>query len=96
VTYGPYGPAVGPDEWFAALEKQSKQLDAVLAGRRIRRIVNVGLESYWPFESRDRYADTVGRLAELGFDEVSVHWPRPDGRGVPAKALPGVLSVHSL
>ncbi|MCM4084611.1 LLM class flavin-dependent oxidoreductase [Paractinoplanes hotanensis] len=96
VTYGPYGPAVGPDEWFAALEKQSGQLDAVLEGRRIRRIVNVGLESYWPFESRDRYADTVGRLAALGFDEVSVHWPRPDGRGVPARALSGVLSVHGL
>jgi alkanesulfonate monooxygenase SsuD/methylene tetrahydromethanopterin reductase-like flavin-dependent oxidoreductase (luciferase family) len=96
VTYGPYGPAVGPDEWFAALEKQSGQLDAVLEGRRIRRIVNVGLESYWPFESRDRYADTVGRLAALGFDEVSVHWPRPDGRGVPAKALADVLAVHQL
>ncbi|GID30495.1 LLM class flavin-dependent oxidoreductase [Paractinoplanes brasiliensis] len=96
VTYGPYGPAVSPEEWFAALEKQSGQLDAVLEGRRIRRIVNVGLESYWPFESRDRYADTVGRLAALGFDEVSVHWPRPDGRGVPAKALADVLAVHNL
>ncbi|WP_250030835.1 LLM class flavin-dependent oxidoreductase [Paractinoplanes maris] len=96
VTYGPYGPAVGPDEWFAALEKQSQQLDAVLEGRRIRRIVNVGLESYWPFESRDRYADTVGRLAGLGFDEVSVHWPRPDDRGVPARALGDVLAVHGL
>ena len=68
----------------------------MLEGRRIRRIVNVGLESYWPFESRDRYADTVGRLAALGFDEVSVHWPRPDGRGVPAKALADVLAVHEL
>jgi alkanesulfonate monooxygenase SsuD/methylene tetrahydromethanopterin reductase-like flavin-dependent oxidoreductase (luciferase family) len=96
VTYGPYGPAVGPDEWFAALGRQSRQLDEVLDGRRIRRIVNVGLESQWPFESRERYADTVGRLAELGFDEVSVHWPRPDGRGVPAAALSEVLAVHGL
>ncbi|MBU2666173.1 LLM class flavin-dependent oxidoreductase [Actinoplanes bogorensis] len=96
VTYGPYGPAVAADEWFAALEKQSAQLDKVLDGRKIRRVVNVALETYWPFESRDRYADTVGRLAALGFDEVSVHWPRPDGRGVPATALADVLAVHGL
>ncbi|MBM2615668.1 LLM class flavin-dependent oxidoreductase [Actinoplanes sp. LDG1-06] len=96
VTYGPYGPAVAPDEWFAALEKQSAQLDKALDGRRIRRIVNVALETYWPFESKDRYADTVGRLAALGFDEVSVHWPRPDGRGVPRNALSEVLAVHGL
>ncbi len=96
VTYGPYGPAVGPDEWFAALEKQAGLLEAALGGRKIPRIANVALETYWPFESRDRYADTVGRLAELGFTEVSVHWPRPDGRGVPATALSDVLAVHGL
>jgi alkanesulfonate monooxygenase SsuD/methylene tetrahydromethanopterin reductase-like flavin-dependent oxidoreductase (luciferase family) len=98
VTYGPYGPAVEPGEWFAALEKQSRQLDAALGDNRpgFRRAVQIGVEVGWPFESRDRYADTVGRLEELGFTEVSVHWPRPDGRGVPAAAMSFVTATHGL
>jgi alkanesulfonate monooxygenase SsuD/methylene tetrahydromethanopterin reductase-like flavin-dependent oxidoreductase (luciferase family) len=97
VTYGPYGPAVEPEEWFAALAKQSRQLDEALGGsprEGFRRAVQIGVETGWPFESRDRYADTVARLAELGFTEVSVHWPRPDGRGVPAEALGFVTEAH--
>ena len=50
----------------------------------------------WQFESAGRYADTLGRISELGFDSVSVHWPRPDGLGVPVDALPGVLTAHGL
>jgi alkanesulfonate monooxygenase SsuD/methylene tetrahydromethanopterin reductase-like flavin-dependent oxidoreductase (luciferase family) len=93
VTYGPYGPTVAASEWFAALEKQS-QLVEKRAG--FRRAVQIGVEVQWPFESRDRYVDTVGRLEELGFTEVSVHWPRPDGRGVPAGALGFVTEAHGL
>jgi hypothetical protein len=51
---------------------------------------------YWPFQSRERYADTLGRLADAGIDEVSVHWPRPDGRGLPAPALALVAEAHGL
>jgi alkanesulfonate monooxygenase SsuD/methylene tetrahydromethanopterin reductase-like flavin-dependent oxidoreductase (luciferase family) len=101
VTYGPYGPEVGPQEWFAALATQSRHLDAALAaGDRapgdVRRIAQFGLDTRWPFDGPDRYADTLGRLAELGFTEVSVHWPRPDGRGVPTAALPVVAAAHGL
>jgi alkanesulfonate monooxygenase SsuD/methylene tetrahydromethanopterin reductase-like flavin-dependent oxidoreductase (luciferase family) len=99
VTYGPYGPTVGPEEWFAALTKQSRQLDEALGGEPradFRRAVQIGVEVGWPFESRDRYADTIGRLEELGFTDVSVHWPRPDGRGVPAGALGFVTEAHGL
>jgi alkanesulfonate monooxygenase SsuD/methylene tetrahydromethanopterin reductase-like flavin-dependent oxidoreductase (luciferase family) len=98
VTYGPYGPDVEPEEWFAALAKQSRQLSEALGEGRegFRRAVQIGVAVRWPFESRDRYADTVGRLEELGFTEVSVHWPRPDGRGVPAGALGLVTETHGL
>jgi alkanesulfonate monooxygenase SsuD/methylene tetrahydromethanopterin reductase-like flavin-dependent oxidoreductase (luciferase family) len=99
VTYGPYGPDVEPEEWFSALAGQSRRLDEELGGSGrpgFRRTVQIGVELSWPFESRDRYADTVGRLAELGFTEVSVHWPRPDGRGVPAGALEFVVATHGL
>jgi alkanesulfonate monooxygenase SsuD/methylene tetrahydromethanopterin reductase-like flavin-dependent oxidoreductase (luciferase family) len=93
VTYGPYGPQVEPAEWFAALRAQSEQLDATAPGP-LRRIAQFALDVRWPFESPDRYADTLGRLAELGFTEVTVHWPRPDGRGLPAAALPFVTEAH--
>jgi alkanesulfonate monooxygenase SsuD/methylene tetrahydromethanopterin reductase-like flavin-dependent oxidoreductase (luciferase family) len=101
VTYGPFGPAVEPEEWFTAVEEQSRRLTEALTeeGREaggIRRMVLLGLETTWPFQSRDRYADALGRLGEAGIDEVGVHWPRPDGLGVPASALPMVTAAHGL
>jgi len=101
VTYGPYGPQVGPDEWLTALGAQSRRLSEALAavGRgpdSVLCIAKFALDAYWPFESPGRYADTLGRIAGLGFDEVTVHWPRPDGLGVPAEALSGVLAAHCL
>jgi alkanesulfonate monooxygenase SsuD/methylene tetrahydromethanopterin reductase-like flavin-dependent oxidoreductase (luciferase family) len=97
ITYGPYGPEVGPDEWFAALTKQARQLDGALGeGDSIQRIAQFGLTVTWPYESRDRYDDTVGRLSELGFDEISIHWSRPDGLGVPAAALEFIGEAHGL
>ena len=101
VTYGAWGPHIQPDEWFAQLGEQSHQLSQALeiSGRSpgsLRRIAQLAVDARWPFETPDRYADTVGRLAELGIGEVSVHWPRPDGLGVPDDALAGVLAAHGL
>jgi alkanesulfonate monooxygenase SsuD/methylene tetrahydromethanopterin reductase-like flavin-dependent oxidoreductase (luciferase family) len=101
VTYGPYGAAVEPEDWFAAVADQSRRLtDALAAEGRdsgaLRRSAQFGLEMYWPFESPERYTDTLGRLAEAGINEVSVHWPRPDGRGLPAAALSLVTAAHGL
>jgi alkanesulfonate monooxygenase SsuD/methylene tetrahydromethanopterin reductase-like flavin-dependent oxidoreductase (luciferase family) len=101
VSYGPYGPQVGPDEWFRALAGQSRRLSDVLDAhgrdpRSVRRIAQLALDVRWPFDSPERYMDTVGRLAELGFSEVTVHWCRPDGRGLPAAALGFVAAAHGL
>jgi alkanesulfonate monooxygenase SsuD/methylene tetrahydromethanopterin reductase-like flavin-dependent oxidoreductase (luciferase family) len=101
VTYGPYGADVGSDEWFAAVAGQSRGLTDALEreGREpadLRRSVLIGLEVSWPFESRERYLDTLGRLAEAGIGDVGVHWPRPDGRGVPMSALSFVADAHGL
>ena len=101
VTYGPYGPQAAPDAWLGALGDQSRRLSDALSaiGRgpeSVQRIAQFALDAHWPFESPGRYADTLGRLAELGFGEVSVHWPRPDGLGVPTAALPAVLAAHLL
>jgi alkanesulfonate monooxygenase SsuD/methylene tetrahydromethanopterin reductase-like flavin-dependent oxidoreductase (luciferase family) len=101
VTYGPYGPQVEPDDWFSALDQQSRRLTDALVeqGREptaVRRIAQFALDLRWPFESAGRYADTLGRLTELGFAEITVHWGRPDGRGLPAAALPLVIAAHGL
>lgn len=101
VTYGPYVEAGGADDWFAAVAEQSRRLTDALAGEGrgpadIRRIVLLGLETAWPFESAERYADTLGRLAGSGIDEVALHWPRPDGRGVAPEALSFVVAAHGL
>ncbi|BCB76717.1 hypothetical protein ACFQ1L_24460 [Phytohabitans flavus] len=80
---------------------QTKQLDAALAeqGRAadsVRRIAQLALDVRWPFESAGRYADMLGRLAGLGFTEVTVHWSRPDGRGLPATAAAMVAAAHDI
>ncbi|SDP37545.1 Luciferase-like monooxygenase [Nakamurella panacisegetis] len=101
VTYGPYGGQVEEPDWFQALADQSRRLTEALAaaGRSagsVRRIAQFGVDQAWPFASGDRYAECVDHLGRLGFDEVSVHWPRPDGLGVPRSALPAVLATHGL
>ena len=101
VTYGPYGPAVEPQEWFEALTAQSAALTASLerAGRPaedVRRIVQFDLAARWPFRTAETYAETLDHLADLGFDEITVHWPRPDGLGVPTDRLDTVLAAHGL
>lgn len=101
VTYGPYGPRVAVDDWFSAVAEQSRRLtDALAAQDRhpadVRLIAQFALDVRWPFESSERYSDTLGRLAQLGFAEVTVHWVRPDGRGLPAAPLPVVAAAHGL
>jgi alkanesulfonate monooxygenase SsuD/methylene tetrahydromethanopterin reductase-like flavin-dependent oxidoreductase (luciferase family) len=102
VTYGPFGADVPAEEWLAAVTEQSARLSDVLAeeGRAasaLHRLVLVSIEAAWPFESHERYLDTLGRLAAAGIDEIALHWPRPDdGRGVPVDALPMVLAAHGL
>jgi alkanesulfonate monooxygenase SsuD/methylene tetrahydromethanopterin reductase-like flavin-dependent oxidoreductase (luciferase family) len=99
VTFGPTDPDVSAEQWFAAVRDQSLKLDDALveAGRDrrdMRRIAQFVLDARWPFESEDRYRDTIGRLAGYGFDEVTVHWARPDGHGIPREAVSYFAVVH--
>lgn len=99
ITYGPVGPAVSDQEWFRTLREQSKKLSHALSRLKrspedFRRIAQVALEVRWPFVSKDRYVDTVGRLGELGFSEISIHWPRVDGLGAPTRALEFLADAH--
>jgi len=98
VTYGPYDRSLPPDEWLTAVGEQNARFGAVLAEvaphRAVRRIAQVALDEQRPFADADTYARLVQGLAAAGFDEVAVHWPRADGRGVPARALDAVLATH--
>jgi alkanesulfonate monooxygenase SsuD/methylene tetrahydromethanopterin reductase-like flavin-dependent oxidoreductase (luciferase family) len=99
VTYGPTKPDASSAEWFEAVRTQSRRLDEMLGelGRErdeVRRIAQFVLDARWPFESADRYRDTLGRLEEYGFDEITVHWARPDGHGVPREALAYLAVAH--
>jgi hypothetical protein len=102
VTYGPDQQQPDPQAWFAALEAQSRTLSEAIAaaGRSscgFRRIVQLALDARWPFASRDRYIDTIGRLSDIGFDELTVHWiPPDDGGGLPAQSLNLLAEVHGL
>ncbi len=101
VTYGTYPYDIPDEQWYAVLAGQNARLDDALIaeGREpgsIRRIAQLALDVVWPFESASRYADFVGRLDDLGFDEISLHWPRKeDGRGVPVQALDFVVATHA-
>ncbi|MFE2499108.1 LLM class flavin-dependent oxidoreductase [Streptomyces scopuliridis] len=99
VTYGPYRQSPAPREWLAAIAEQSRSLDTAIAevapGKRIRRIAQVALDETRPFRDADTYRQFAEDVAAAGFDELTVHWPRSDGRGAPAAALDMVVATHS-
>ncbi|WP_432496118.1 LLM class flavin-dependent oxidoreductase [Kineococcus gypseus] len=96
VTYGDPA-ASGPEEVAAGFVEAAERFE--LTRRRVaperspRRLALLGRDETAVFADYPRFAD---RLAAAGFDEVVVHWPRPDGRGVPAAALGAVLRTHGL
>ncbi|MFJ9589555.1 LLM class flavin-dependent oxidoreductase [Streptomyces acidicola] len=99
VTYGPYRQSPAPQEWLAAIAEQNQSLGKVIAevapGKEIRRIAQVALDETRPFGDADTYRQFAEDVAAAGFDELTVHWPRPDGRGVPAAAIDMVVATHT-
>ena len=100
VTYGnPRHPAEeGLDLWLGGLHRQSRTMagiaDDILAetGRpRPRAAAVIGLTNVAPFESVQRFDDTLGTLADAGFDDVYALWPRPDGTGMPLDFVHRIL-----
>jgi alkanesulfonate monooxygenase SsuD/methylene tetrahydromethanopterin reductase-like flavin-dependent oxidoreductase (luciferase family) len=99
VTFGPIGETESPQEWYAAIARQSADLTTACEslGRdpaNVRRTVLVSLEQSWAQSSVAAWEDFAGRIAEIGFDEVAVHWPRPGDDALPGMA-PAVLDALS-
>jgi alkanesulfonate monooxygenase SsuD/methylene tetrahydromethanopterin reductase-like flavin-dependent oxidoreductase (luciferase family) len=99
VTYGhPRHPAdEGHDVWLRGLRRQSRTLDDVAAETgcpRPRAAAVVRIDDTAPFESLQRFDDTLGRLADAGFDDLYALWPRPDGTGMPLHLVHHMLDRH--
>ncbi|WP_432520821.1 LLM class flavin-dependent oxidoreductase [Kineococcus sp. SYSU DK006] len=94
VTYGDAEPAGDAAARFTAPARRFDAVERELdLGRRVRRMAMLGLEEEAAFAD---YPRLVAALEAAGFEEVCVHWPRPDGRGVPEAVLPAVLAAHGL
>ena len=81
VTTGVPGNA---DSWWASVgESRSRFTDALVAAGRgpdsVPTYLSLDAAGRFTLEDLDYFADAVGRAAELGFTDVIVHWPRPDG-----------------
>jgi alkanesulfonate monooxygenase SsuD/methylene tetrahydromethanopterin reductase-like flavin-dependent oxidoreductase (luciferase family) len=83
-TTGVTAEADGPDRWWAALPDAVGRLDEALvaAGREpgdVERYLSVDASGAFALDSVEALRDVLGRAEQLGFAEVVVHWPRPDG-----------------
>ena len=72
------------DSWFDSVADLSRRLDDVLdaEGRDaagIDRYLSLDSSPQYSLTSAAAFEDATGRAAELGFTDVIVHWPRPDG-----------------
>jgi hypothetical protein len=91
VTFGPPAAQPSEDEWLRAVAAQTDLLDAACAdaGRApqsMRRMALISLDLTWAQSSIAGWQSLTGRLAQFGFTDVVVHWPRPHDRTLPGPA----------
>jgi alkanesulfonate monooxygenase SsuD/methylene tetrahydromethanopterin reductase-like flavin-dependent oxidoreductase (luciferase family) len=83
-TTGVTRPEDGSERWWAALPDAIGRLDEALlaAGREpgdVERYLSVDASGAFALDSVEQLRDVIGRAEQLGFTEIVVHWPRPDG-----------------
>ncbi len=74
----------GPTRWWAALPDAIGRLEDALAaaGRKpgdVERFLSVDASGAFALDSVEQLRDVIGRAERLGFAEIVVHWPRPEG-----------------
>ncbi len=84
VTTGATPSDAGEQAWWAALPGACERLDDTLRaeGRdpsEVERYLSVDSSGAFGLDSVEHLRDVLGRAGELGFDEVVVHRPRPEG-----------------
>ena len=99
-TAGRDGEGPTPADTWAALEKASRKLDAVLEqeGRdpaTLPRLLLSGLSPLRTMESKARFDEVAGRAEELGFTDFVVHYPRESGAyATPADVLDEIAPAN--
>ncbi len=88
VTYGPVKPHTDAADWYDQVRLQVQRIDASCEEmdrdpRTLRRMVLVGLELSWAQSSVESWDDFQGRVAEMGFTDIGIHWPRPSDPALP-------------
>jgi alkanesulfonate monooxygenase SsuD/methylene tetrahydromethanopterin reductase-like flavin-dependent oxidoreductase (luciferase family) len=83
-TTGVTSPDEGEQRWWAALPDAIGRLDEALQaeGREpadVQRYLSVDASAQFALSSVEQVRDVLGRAGQLGFSEVVVHWPRPEG-----------------
>jgi alkanesulfonate monooxygenase SsuD/methylene tetrahydromethanopterin reductase-like flavin-dependent oxidoreductase (luciferase family) len=91
----------GPERWWATLPGAVSRLDDTLlaAGRApgdVERFLSVDASGSFALDSVESLRDALGRAGELGFDEVVVHWPRPDGVYAGDERVLELVATHVL
>ena len=71
-------PGTDPDTWWDALRRMAELFNRTAPSDTPRYVSMDSLPGY-DFGSLELFADTVGRVAALGFTDAVIHWPRPSG-----------------
>jgi alkanesulfonate monooxygenase SsuD/methylene tetrahydromethanopterin reductase-like flavin-dependent oxidoreductase (luciferase family) len=99
VTGNPHGddrPA-----WWRVVAERAERFDAILAeqGRdpaSVDRFVSVDSSGSYSLVSVAAFEEAAGRAAELGFTDLVVHWPRPDGVFAGSESVLEVIAAEVL
>jgi alkanesulfonate monooxygenase SsuD/methylene tetrahydromethanopterin reductase-like flavin-dependent oxidoreductase (luciferase family) len=72
------------DAWWAVVAERAGRFDEVLAGEGrepadVARFLSADSAPMYSLTSVEAFRDVLGRAAGIGFTDVVVHWPRPDG-----------------
>ena len=83
-TTGPEAADLTQDQWWDAVAGSVHRFEQAAAARGrdpggVDRYLNLDSAPVLSISSPDAFSDAAGRAAALGFTDVLVHWPRPDG-----------------
>ncbi len=82
VTTG--APSPDTETWWRSVAEHARRFDAALAEtsrdpEQVRRYLSLDAAPVYALTSASYFADAVGRAGELGFTDVTTHWPRRSG-----------------
>ena len=83
-TTGPESTDAGTEQWWASVTGLTERFEDIArqAGRdpgAVNRYLNLDSAPVLSVSSIDAFTDAAGRAATLGFTDILVHWPRPEG-----------------